>query len=85
MSREQVSITELLLLVDSPELLEVEQVRAELNQLLSTGEYAGALIGVCDSLVCMVLAGKENSCVVTSSVSCQTEEVLLSHHWWSTT
>lgn len=44
MSREQVSITELLLLVDSPELLEVEQVRAELNQLLSTGEYAGALL-----------------------------------------
>lgn len=40
MSREQVSITELLLLVDSPELGEVEQVRAELNQLLSTGECA---------------------------------------------
>lgn len=41
MSREQVSITELLLLLDSPELLQVEQVRAELNHLLSTGECAG--------------------------------------------
>ncbi|CAF94981.1 unnamed protein product, partial [Tetraodon nigroviridis] len=43
MSREQASLTELLLRLDSPELRQVEQVRAELNQLLST-DRGGAVV-----------------------------------------
>ena len=39
MSREQVSISELLLSLDSSELQEAEQVRALVNQQLSTGEF----------------------------------------------
>lgn len=38
MSREQVSISELLLSLDSSELQEAEQVRAVVNQQLCTGE-----------------------------------------------
>lgn len=53
MSREQVSLTELLLLLDSPELLQVERVRAELNQLLSTGECAG--VSACFNMNLVVL------------------------------
>lgn len=43
MSREQVSVSELLLSLDSSELQEAEQVRAAVNQQLSTGEltYVG--------------------------------------------
>nr|XP_020450979.1 hamartin-like [Monopterus albus] len=43
MSREQVSITELLLSLDSSELQEVEQVRAAVNQQLST-DRGGAVL-----------------------------------------
>eukprot|EP00066_Takifugu_rubripes_P024320 XP_011613586.1 PREDICTED: hamartin isoform X4 [Takifugu rubripes] len=63
MSREQVSITELLLLVDSPELLEVEQVRAELNQLLST-DRGGAVVS---SLVEHYLDSSSSQAVVLLS------------------
>lgn len=38
MSKEQVSISELLLSLDSSELQEAEQVRAAVNQQLSSGE-----------------------------------------------
>lgn len=41
MSREQVSINELLLSLDSSELQEAEQVRAAVNQQLSSGESTG--------------------------------------------
>lgn len=41
MSREQVSISELLLSLDSSELQEAEQVRAAVNQQLSSGESTG--------------------------------------------
>ena len=69
MSREQVSITELLLQLDSPELLQVEQVRAEVNQLLSTGEHAG--LSGCVVCVCVSVCERvnKNRCVVTCSVS----------------
>lgn len=40
MSREQVNLGELLLSLDSSELQEAEQVRATVNQQLSTGECA---------------------------------------------
>lgn len=56
MSREQASISELLLSLDSSELQEAERVRAAVNQQLSTGEftYAARLndagLHLCDAL-----------------------------------
>lgn len=47
MSREQVSISELLLSLDSSELQEAEQVRAAVNQQLSSGESTGLSPPVC--------------------------------------
>lgn len=40
MSREQASISELLLSLDSSELQEAERARAAVNQQLSTGEFS---------------------------------------------
>ncbi|XP_072243209.1 TSC complex subunit 1a [Leuresthes tenuis] len=48
MSREQVSITELLLSLDSSELQEVEQVRAAVNQQLSTDRGGAVLSSLVD-------------------------------------
>lgn len=49
MSRDQVSISELLLSLDSSELQEAEQVRAAVNQQLSSGE------SVCSPDTCLCL------------------------------
>ncbi len=45
MSREQMSVSELLLSLDSSELQEAEQVRAAVNQQLSTGESTCLSVG----------------------------------------
>lgn len=56
MSREQASISELLLSLDSSELQEAERVRAAVNQQLSTGEFNCAAqrndagLHLCDAL-----------------------------------
>lgn len=55
MSREHVSISELLHSLDSAELQEVEQVRATLNQQLNTGESTYQL---CVVMNCGYLSGR---------------------------
>ncbi|XP_034547558.1 TSC complex subunit 1a [Notolabrus celidotus] len=63
MSREQVSISELLLSLDSPELQEAEQVRAAVNQQLST-DKGGAVLS---SLVEYYLDSSSSQAVVLLS------------------
>lgn len=63
MSKEQVSISELLLSLDSSELQEAEQVRAVVNQQLSSGERLCVFFPVCSHSLLFLLL-----CIMGSQV-----------------